>query len=286
MVKAVDLHTGNMTLDANLVVKGDITEGMIVRCQGNITVGGVIESADVWAKGNIIIGNGVLGRSHNHDEYDHGYSVSVKAGRNIRARYASYAKLYAQGDINIAEHLLHCDSTAKGCIVVGNEKASGSQVVGGITRSSVTIITDILGAEAGVFTQCELRGALDIKYYEVACNNSILEAQKKMLQNVRSAYNKFMTVELTETRQKLVDKINNTINSIEKEIIASKERDQLLKDECEQMIQGLSIVVKKKIQPNVLVIAGSAQFKTSRERAAAELFYRKGEILYIPALNH
>ena len=279
-VQAVDLHTGNLTIDANLVVKGDIAEGMKVRCEGDITVGGVIESADVWAKGNIIIGNGILGRVPNYDEKHHGYSVSVKAEGSIHARYASHAKLSAGADIIIAEQLLHCDSRAIGRVVVGNEKTVGSQIVGGITRASEGVVTDILGSQAGVFTQFKLKGASTVKYYEVSCNNSILDGKTKLLQNMRKAYSKFTATALSPTRQGQIEKIKNTIAFLVNEIIEIEERSLLLKRECEQMIQGLTIVAKKKIYPNLLVRVGLVQLKITREREAGELIYKNGEIDY------
>ena len=283
-VKAVDLHTGHLTLDANLLVKGDIGEGMKVRCEGDITVGGVIESADVRAKGNIIIGKGILGRTTDHSAKIKDYTVSVKAGGTLSAMFASYAKLDADDDIMIAEQLLHCDTTSRGKVLVGNEKTVGSQIVGGITRSSVGIQTDILGAPAGVFTQFDLSGPFDLKHYEIAVNHSIVDGKNHLLDNMRDACSKFMSLPMTDARNGHIDKIKNTILYLENEIQSLEERDQLLQDESEKLCHGLTVRAKRKIQPNIVVRIGHSQFKTTRDRESGELLYEEGEIHYKPLI--
>ncbi len=285
-VKSVDLHTGHMKLDANLHVKGDIGEGMKVRCKGDITVAGVIESADVEAKGNIIIGKGILGRTADYSNEDHTITVSVKSGGDISAMFASYANLEAAGDILISEQLLHCNAECEGNIKVGNQKTVGSQIVGGITRSSTGIEADVLGASAGVFTQFDLSGPFNVKHYEVACNHSIIDGKTSLLQNMRDAYSKFVSIKLTEARQVHINKIKNTIKYLENEIKELEERDELLQKECEKLCHGLIVRAKRKIQPNVKVKIGHELYKTSNSREAGALLYEDGEVIYKPGLDH
>ncbi len=285
-VKSVDLHTGHMKLDANLIVKGDIAEGLKVRCEGDITVGGVIESADVRAKGNIIIGKGVLGRTADYGNEDHSLTVTVKAGGNIAAMFASYAKLEAGSDIKVSEQLLHCDTKCEGVVIVGNEKTVGSQIVGGITRSSKSIEADILGASAGVFTSFDLSGPFNVKHYEVACNRSIIDGKSVLEKNMRDAYSKFISIKSSIARSGHIEKIKNTIKYLQKEIKDLENRDVLLQAECEKFCHGLSVRAKRKIQPNVTVKIGHERFKTSKSREAGVIFYEDGDVIYKPGLDH
>lgn len=284
-VKAVDLSTGHISLDANLIVKGDIAEGMKVRCDGDITVGGVIESADVIAKGSIIIGKGILGRTAEHAKSSTELSVSIKAGGNIYAMFASYARLEASGDIIIAEQLLHCDTTCESKIIVGNEKTVGSQIVGGITRSSQSIETDILGASAGVPTRLDLSGPFNVKSYELSCNRSIVDGKNSMLNNMRNAYSKFAALTVSEARKQHLGKIKNTINYLESEIKELITKGDQLNEESEQICNGLVVRAKRKIQPNVALKIGKSQFKSTRARESGELYYKKKEIHYKPSLS-
>lgn len=284
-VKAVDLSTGHISLDANLIVKGDIAEGMKVRCEGDITVGGVIESANVFAKGNIIIGKGILGRTAESAKSAAELSVSIKAGGTIYAMFASYARLEASGDIIIAEQLLHCDTTSYAKVIVGNEKTVGSQIVGGTTRSSQSIETDILGASAGVPTKLDLSGPFNVKSYELSCNRSIVNGKSSMLNNMRNAYSKFIALPFTEARKTHIDRIKNTIKYLENEIQELIEQGERLNEESEQLCTGLVVRAKRKIQPNVTLKIGRSKFKSTRAREAGELHYEKKEIHYSPCLS-
>ena len=279
-VKAVDLSTGHITTDANLLVKGDIAEGMKVRCEGDLTVGGVIESADVRAKGNIIVGKGILGKASGHGSLDQNHTVSIKAGGILSAMFASYAHLEANGDILIAEQLLHSHVTSKSNVIVGNKKTIGSQIVGGLTRSFVSIETDILGASAGVFTRLDLSGSFELKQYEVSVNHSIVDAKFTMLENMRDAYSRFMNIPITEARNVHIGKIKNTINFLKNEIVELEQRTALLLAESEQLCHGLVVRVKKKVHPNVSIKIGHAKFKTTREMASGEVYYEDEKIHY------
>jgi len=281
-VKAVDLHTGNMVLDANLLVKGNIGEGMKVRCEGDITVGGVIESADVKAKGNIIIGKGIIGRPH-YDKKDTEFSSNVVAEGDIFAMFASYSKLKTTGDLHVAEQLLHCDVTSEGKVTVGNEKTVGSQIVGGVTRAQSGIETDILGASAGVKTQLDMSGLLSLKQHEISCNHSIIADKEGMLNNMRDAASKFMTLPSTPARQEHIEKIKNTINFLHSEVVEAQERNEKLKQEEDELRHSIQIIVNKKMQPNVSLKLGSAVFNTTRARESGRLYYEKGEIKYLSA---
>lgn len=279
-VKAVDLSTGHITTDANLLVKGDIAEGMKVRCAGDLTVGGVIESADVKAAGNIIIGKGILGRAQDKMSDENKLSVSIEAGGFLSAMFASYAKLKATGDILIAEQLLHSHTTGKSKVIVGNKKTIGSQIVGGLTKSSVSIETDILGASAGVFTRLDLSGPFEIKHYEVSVNHSIIEGKVTMLETMRNAYSKFMNLAVSEARNEHISKIKNTISFIENEIAELERRTDLILEEAEKICLGVSVKAKKKIQPNVSVTIGRSKYKTTREMSSGEIYYEDSKVLF------
>jgi uncharacterized protein (DUF342 family) len=278
-VTAVDISTGNMVLDANLLVKGDIAEGLKVRCEGDVTVGGVIESADVIAKGNIIVGKGIIGKPH-FDSKDRKYSCRVEAGGDICAMFASYAKLRTSSDIHIAEQLLHCDTDAKGVVTVGNEKTVGSQIVGGITRSNEGVKTDILGASAGVPTQLDLTGRLKLKQMELSCIHSIIAGKEKMYQTMMDAMSKFAALPSTPARQQHMVKIKNTIDYLKAEVDKAEELGTQVKAEMNELSGGVRIKAKRKIHPNVMLKIGHNTFKNSREREAGDLLFEDGEIKY------
>ena len=154
--------------------------------------------------------------------------------------------------------------------------------MGGVTRSSKGIETDILGASAGVFTEFDLSGPFNLKHYEVACNQSILDGKIALLNNMRDACSKFMSIPMTNARNQHIEKIKNTIRHLENEIQSLEERGQLLEDECEKLCHGITVRAKQKMQPNISVKIGHSHFKSTRDRESGELFYEDGKIHYNP----
>ncbi len=278
-VNAVDISTGNMVLDANLIVKGDIDEGLKVRCEGDLTVGGVIQSADVQVKGNIIVGGGIIGRPH-YEGKEHNYSCRVECEGNMNAMYANYAQLAVKGDLNIAEQLYHSDTTVQGNIKVGNQKTVGAQIVGGVTRCNQEIATDVVGASAGVKTVLDLSGRLGLKQMEIACIRSVLEARNRMEDTMLDALSKFSKLPSTPARKEHIVKIKNTANHIRAQIEKDQGLEERLKSELVELSGDARVRAKTKFHPSVTLRVGHHSYVTSRPREAGYLVFEDNEIQY------
>lgn len=283
-VRAVDLATGNMNLNSNLMVLGDIGEGMKVRCDGDITIGGVIESADVQATGNIIVYKGIVGRP-GYEENDTEPSVNVEAGGTLSAMYASYAHLEAGDDIMISEQLIHSRTRSHGKILVGNENTKNSSIIGGYTSASDGITVDLIGASAGIPTYLDLSGKLALKHSERACNNSIIFIKSDMINTMEEALDKFKAIPGSNERQEHMIKIENTIAHLKYEVDEAKIRDEQLEVEQDWLSRMIAVRAKVKIFPNVYIKIGRAQTKIKNEKAPGRLRLKGAEIEYQPGLT-
>ncbi|QUL99676.1 MAG: DUF342 domain-containing protein [Candidatus Fermentithermobacillus carboniphilus] len=56
----VDLASGNIAFKGDILIAGNITEGMVVEAGGNVRVGGLVSGARVQAMGSILIGRNIL----------------------------------------------------------------------------------------------------------------------------------------------------------------------------------------------------------------------------------
>ncbi len=59
----VDMSSGNIRFKGDVVVHGNVSEGMIVQATGNITVKGMTFSAQIAAQGDITVGRNITGSS-------------------------------------------------------------------------------------------------------------------------------------------------------------------------------------------------------------------------------
>lgn len=128
-----------------------------------------------------------------------------------------------------------------------------------------------------------MSGLLSLKQHEISCNHSIIADKEGMLNNMRDAASKFMTLPSTPARQEHIEKIKNTINFLHSEVVEAQERNEKLKQEEDELRHSIQIIVNKKMQPNVSLKLGSAVFNTTRARESGRLYYEKGEIKYLSA---
>ena len=57
----VDTSTGDINYDGNVHIKGNVRTGFCVRAKGDIIVDGVVEGAELYSDGQIILKRGIQG---------------------------------------------------------------------------------------------------------------------------------------------------------------------------------------------------------------------------------
>lgn len=113
----VDVSTGDIDYDGNVLINGAVKSGFTVKAKGNIQVNGVVEASDIIAGGDIVIKRGVQGMGKG----------TLKAEGDICAQFFESAKVKAGGNI-ISGSILHSDVEAGGKVVVSGRKGF---IVGG-----------------------------------------------------------------------------------------------------------------------------------------------------------
>lgn len=146
----VDLSAGNIDFPGSLVVRGDIRSGMRVSAGGDITVGGVIESATVSAGGDIKVQGGIVG----HAPIQHSVqraaadvpTARISAHGNVNARYVENAVVEAQQSVHVVESIVESDVMALDQVVVGGKGQKG-RILGGLVRATGLVAADFLGGD-------------------------------------------------------------------------------------------------------------------------------------------
>ena len=160
----VDVSTGHVKFKGSVIVTGNVSEGMKVTCSGDITVGGYVDSAELYADGNITVQKGCIGRllnasetgEHDEDADDWIPEVSTKlvAGGSVWCAYAQYSFFDAQNGVHTNKQLTHCHVVTKGPLAIGGEgKAARGKLIGGTIETNDHIYCGQLGAPAGTKTR-------------------------------------------------------------------------------------------------------------------------------------
>ena len=94
----VDLTTGNIEFNGDVIIHGNVMEGMSIRATGTVTVDKVVEAAYIDGKKGVILRGGVLGKN----------GSKVRSKGNITAQFFEYADVKTEGDIE-ADSFLDCN---------------------------------------------------------------------------------------------------------------------------------------------------------------------------------
>ncbi|MDR2158588.1 MAG: FapA family protein [Treponema sp.] len=140
----VNLKTGNIIFLGTVIITGNVEDGFSVKAAGNIEVNGTVEKAELDAEGDIIVHQGITGKS----------SGLVKAGRSIWARFIENAIVEAGNMVVVSDGIINSQVDAFKRIICQGKRA---HIVGGRLRASEEINAKILGSPtSGTETICEV----------------------------------------------------------------------------------------------------------------------------------
>ncbi len=135
----VDLSTGNIDFNGDVIIHGNVLDGMTVKATGTVTIDKVVESAFVEGKKGVILRGGVLGKS----------GAKVRSKGNISAQFIEYADVKTEGDID-ADSFLDSRVYAGGKIKLNGRKGC---IVGGAAHAVRGIEAREIGNAVGANTE-------------------------------------------------------------------------------------------------------------------------------------
>ena len=182
----VNLSVGNIEFDGSVIVTGDVSPGMKISVTGDIIVEGFVEAASLKAKGDIRVGNSVIGHGDIHDQNGELKTdiTIIQASGSFSAKYIENVKIEAGDSIMIQEQSLRCDLTARNEIVVGGKGSQTGHLIGGHIHSGILIRANVYGSPAGARTYLEISADEKLHKKIETINYSIqeiqIEQQRKM----------------------------------------------------------------------------------------------------------
>ena len=140
----VNLKTGNVIFLGTVMIKGNVEDGFSVKAAGNIEVNGIVAKAELEAEGDIIIHQGINGKS----------GGMIRAGKSIWARFIENAQVEAGSMVVVSDGIINSQVDANDRIICQGKRA---HIMGGRLRASEEINAKILGnSTSGTETICEV----------------------------------------------------------------------------------------------------------------------------------
>ena len=117
----VGLETGNVNYNGAVLVKGNVDPGSQLHCQGDLVVGGIVETDDLDVNGNLSVGGGIRTKGRN----------KIRVTGDVRAKFIENSIFEVDGDIVLEGAIVNSTIYCMGNIVLNGDNGNiiGSKII-------------------------------------------------------------------------------------------------------------------------------------------------------------
>ena len=266
----VNFKSGNINFLGSVVIQGNVESGFKVEAEGDVTIYGNVDSADIKAGGNIFIKGGISGM-------DKG---KVICGGDFSAKYIEHAIVDCEATITVREAIMHCQVNADQKVICEGGKGL---IVGGLIRSGEEISAKTIGSRLGTVTELEVgvKPKLKLELQEL---EELLKQNKDSLDKAEKAIGILSKIpNLPDDRKEMLQNLIKTSYALKAQINeAETKRQELMEEILVKSKEKGKIKVKDIIYPGVRVTMGKTTIMIQDEIKYAVLVYNEGEIQIQP----
>ena len=215
----VDASTGDIEYNGTVQVTGNVNTGYKIKADGDIVVNGVVESAELYAGGNIVLKRGMQG----------GEKGILEAEGNITAKFIESANVKCKGMLK-ADAVLNSKVECREDIEVRGKKGL---INGGSIRTYGNISATTIGSEMGSNTKIEVISDKDliIRVNDIHERNKEIDAELKKIEEVTNGIKAQLShgEEISEEQKGFVKRATQSKTALQKELKENRyERDNLV----------------------------------------------------------
>lgn len=268
--KDIDLVFGNVNFNGDVIIHGNVDEGVHISATRSVTIEGVFRGASLGAGEDIVVKGGVLGTE----------GSKIVCGGEFMADFIQYADVEAVGDVS-ANYILDSRIVSKSMVRVSGEKGS---IVGGNVYGMQGVEARFIGNDVFLRT-IVAAGVMD----NVAQNRKELAKEEKHL-NDRFQEMKLRSDELerkvrlgTADEGMLQERQNLMREKIEKK--AQLQEIQRKAAEFDAIIKNAEGAVVRAFDTayeGVMVLIDSQQYGLSENKRAVEFAINEESELLLP----
>lgn len=264
VLKTVDLSTGNIVFAGDVRVLGDILEGFEIKCQGNITIAGLVENATLISGGDIVVAQGI-----------HGENAKIFAEGGVRSHFIEFATVQCMESI-YADYILNAKVTSGDRIIV---KGENGYCVGGVCTSAKGIEINILGNETNIATKVQIVKP-DTEDPEIVELHEIIEKYTNEVFELTKAWRNVSRLPISLSEK---EKTSKLISDAKKQTVQNlnEAQNQLDKLEIEnEKKMKRYILIREKVYPNILIKIDNLETRNILSRDNCCILVRNNEIVY------
>lgn len=245
---AVDFSTGNIDFVGSIKVKDGVRDNFTLKATGDVTIGGLVEAADLLVGGDCVCERGVAARGSGH----------LLVDGSLESAYLNGVVGRVRGSLAIAREIVGCELLVGGDVDVSRGSiVGGTLVVGGALRAGS------IGTEAGAKTVIRI-GGMPIELAKAARINELSRELAKRVAPLEER-----EFEITSKGGKATAAEKESLTELAFEIAEVRRRLQLLELKRRELLvaAGSSRVVKvdvaKAIHAGTTILVGNREARIS-----------------------
>ena len=143
----IDLKVGNIDFPGDVVIRGEIRDGFVVKAGKSILCMGCIGAARVDCVGDLVTEQGIVGKE----------KAVIRVGGAVEAKFLEGCALDAGGPVRVRTSIMNSSILTKDTLVMGDRGI----IIGGIVKAQNGVSAVQIGAERGPRT--EIHCGIDFK---------------------------------------------------------------------------------------------------------------------------
>lgn len=263
----VDNSIGNINYPGNVSVKGNVKSGFVIHADGDIVVEGVVEGAELYAGGQIIVQRGI-----------HGMGKGLLSAKgNVVIKFIESATVRSGGYIE-TESIIQSKVSANTEINVSGGKGF---IMGGIVRASSKISARTIGSSMGTATNVEvgIEPGKQERYAQLQQEAKELGKKIEMIRPVLINYTQKLKAGISLSADKIAFMKTqvSALKTLQGQLAPINEEMNTLR--LEFMTAGRAKVeVQNVIYPGVTIKISEQSLTTKEERKYCQFVVTDGEV--------
>ncbi|OEH91296.1 hypothetical protein BFG57_06620 [Bacillus solimangrovi] len=265
----LDMKTGNIDFVGNVVIRGNVPTGYVIKAKGDIKIFGLVEGAELNAEGSILVTGGIAAANKGE----------VHAGVDIHASYINQANVHAAHNIIVQSSIFHSQ-----CIAGDEVLCNEGNIVGGSVSAGKKIIANNIGNRMNTHTDLYL-GMNETLLLRQKETEKLLSETNQTIENLALIEAKLKEKEkkkgLTNAETKLFQRQKQTYHSmIEQQKILEESLHSFKHDSID--FGSILIEVKDSLFPNVIMHFGKYQRNVQVKHSNVQFSLIDKEITFSP----
>ena len=266
----VNLKTGNIIFLGTVIIGGNVEDGFSVKAAGNIEVKGIVSKAELDAEGDIIIYQGINGKSGGR----------IHAGRSLWSRFIENANVEVGNMVVVTDGIINSHVDALKSILCQGKRAN---IMGGRLRAGEEISANVIGnPTSGTETICEVgfdpQSKVELEKF-IAVKSSSEEELDSIKLDLQSLINtKKQRKTLPEDKEAYLQELMDRRQVLTEELKKATENIQKINDYMNEMQIRGKVSASKKVYPGTKITIRDEREDVRTEYKAVTFILENGLI--------